>query len=308
MRQSILFFLLLACTNDDPSQGLVSIELIADGTEIDSRNPVSFSVLGDYEDGREIDLSVDAEYLSSDENILMLGLLETSLGHGIGEGIAEVAAYIGDIESNTLEISVRIDAVDVGDLIINELFADDGDADANADGSTNDEEDEFIEFVNIGFATVDLSNIHLRDSNYSEIGPRHTFAEGTHLRPGETIVVFGGGTVDSLSVEGAQFVIATNDDTGLSHGLSLNNSGEYMSLVNDEGAVLTNLAYGDEDDTGTNDAVEDASLNRSPDITGPNYTDHRMVEGSTTAYSPGTLASGEPFPDLHEWFSQLLPD
>jgi hypothetical protein len=121
-------------------------------------------------------------------------------------------------------------------------------------------------------------------------------------------VVFGGGSVDTLSVEGTTFVVASNDDTGLSHGLSLNNTGEYISLVNEDAAVLVNLAYGDEDATGENEAIDDASLNRNLDIFGPDYRDHRLVEGATTAYSPGTRANGDPFPDLDEWFSQLLPD
>jgi hypothetical protein len=308
MRLFLPFIFCIACKEADPTDGLAELILEADSTEIDSRQTLDFVVTGIYEDGSELDLSVEADLASSDEDVLILGLLESSLGHGIGEGVATVSATMGDLETEPLEIAVTIAAAQVGDLVINEVLADDGDHDANGDGDTSDEADEFIELINISFYTVDLSGVMVRDSNYAEIGPRHTFESPTHLLPGQALVVFGGGSVDTLSVEGATFVVAVNDDTGLTHGLSLNNSGEYISLVNDQAAVLVNLAYGDEDDTGEIETVDDASINRSPDIVGPDYADHRLVEGSTTAYSPGTRVGGEPFPDLDEWFSQLLPD
>ena len=308
MRALIPMMLCIACTSDDPTSGLVEITLEAGSTEIDSRQTLEFTVMGTYEDGSEADLSVEADLVSSDENVLVLGLLQTTLGHGIGEGVATVSASLGEFEADSLEIAVSIAAIQAGDIVINELLADDGDFDANGDGDTSDEADEYLELVNISFYTIDLGGVVIRDSNYAEIGPRHTFASPTHIRPGSAIVVFGGGSADTLSVEGTTFVVAVNEDSGLTHGLSLNNTGEYISLVNDQAAVLVNLAYGDEDDTGEVAAVDDASINRSPDIIGPDYGDHRLVQGATTAYSPGTRVDGEPFPDLDEWFSQLLPD
>ena len=308
MRALLLFPLLLGCSEEDPADGLTSITLEAETLEIGSRQTVQFTVMGTYEDGTESDLSAHAELSSSDEDVLVLGLVETTRGHGIGEGVATVRADLDDIQSNSLDIAVAIEPVQVGDLVINEVLADDGEIDANGDGETSDESDEFIELVNVSFYTVDLSGVKVRDSNYAEIGPRHIFASPTHLRPGEAIVVFGGGSVDALAAEGAQFVVVSNEDTGLDYGLSLNNSGEYISLVDDDAAVLVNLAYGDDDETGAVETVEDASMNRSPDIVGPDYLDHRLIEGSSTTHSPGTRANGSPFPDLDEWFSQLLPD
>jgi hypothetical protein len=308
MRSIFLLPLLSACSADDPTAGLVSIELQTESLELGSRQSASFTIMGSYEDGTESDLSAHAELSSTDEDVLVLGLVESNRGHGIGEGLATVSARVGEIESNALEIAVAIDPVQVGDLVINEVLADDGDIDANGDGETSDESDEYIELVNVSFYTVDLSGVKVRDSNYAEIGPRHIFASPTHLRPGEAIVVFGGGSADSLSAEGAQFVVVSNEDSGLDYGLSLNNSGEYISLVNEDAAVLVNLAYGDDDETGTVETVEDASINRSPDIVGPDYLDHRLIEGSSTTHSPGTRANGSAFPDLDEWFSQLLPD
>ena len=297
-----------ACTEADVTDGLAELSIDGASTEIDSRTTLEFTVLGTYEDGSEADVTADADIFSSDEDVVILDLLGTNLGHGIGEGVATVHATLGELDSNSLDIAVSIAAVQVGDLAINEVLADDGDFDANGDGSTQDEDDEFIELVNTSFTTVDLGGVMVRDSNYAQIGPRHTFASPTHLKPGQAIVLFGGGSVENLLVEGTTFVVAENDDKGLNHGLSLNNTGEYISLVNDDSAVLVNFAYGDQDDTGSIDSVDDASINRSPDIIGPDYQDHRLVEGSTAAYSPGTRVDGETFPDLDEWFSQLLPD
>ena len=144
----------------------------------------------------------------------------------------------------------------------------------------------------------------IRDSNYAEIGPRHIFASPTYVRPGEAVVVFGGGDIDTLSVQGTQFFVADNDDTGLNHGLSLNNSGEYISLVNDDGLVLVNLAYGSEDDSGEVSSVDDASINRIPDMIGPEYTrsspgggrQHRLQRGDASQWRalprhPGVVRS-----------------
>ena len=77
-------------------------------------------------------------------------------------------------------------------LIINEVLYDppSGDAgDANGDGTREAQEDEFIEFVNIG-GTLDLSGYTIHD-NAQE---RHVFPEGTVIPPGGVLVLFGGGS------------------------------------------------------------------------------------------------------------------
>ena len=307
MRPIFCLSFLVAC-GDSATDGLTSLSIEASSTEVDSRTTIDFTVTGSYEDGTEADLSSEVEFISSDEDVLLLGLVQQTMGHGIGEGVATVHAVLEDFESDAIDVSVSIAPVQVGDLVINELLADDGDFDTNGDGTSEDEDDEFIELLNVGFYTIDLGGIMIRDSNYAEIGPRHIFASPTHVRPGEAVVVFGGGSVDGLSVTGTQFFVTDNEDTGLNHGLSLNNGGEYISLVNDEGLVLVNLAYGTEDDTGEVSSVDDASINRSPDMIGPGYTDHRLVDGTTSAHSVGTQANGEPFPGIKEWYALVVND
>lgn len=307
MRPVFCMTLVVAC-GGTATDGLTSLSIEASSTAIDSRTTIDFTVTGSYDDGSTLDLSSEVDFVSSDEDVVMLGLVQQNMAHGIGEGVASVHAVLEDFESDSIEVSVSIAPVQVGDLVINELLADDGDFDTNGDGNSEDENDEFIEFVNVGFYTIDLGGIMIRDSNYAEIGPRHIFASPTYVQPGEAVVVFGGGDIDTLSVEGTQFFVADNDDTGLNHGLSLNNGGEYISLVNDEGLVLLNLAYGSEDDTGEVSSVDDASINRSPDMIGPEYTDHRLVEGANTAYSVGTQANGEPFPGIQEWYALVVND
>ena len=295
----------MAC-GDAATQGLTSLSIEASSIEIDSRTTIDFTVTGSYENGTEADLSNEVDLISSDEQVLMLGLVQQTMGHGIGEGVASVHAVLEDYESEAIDISVSIAPVQVGDLVINEVLADDGDFDTNGDGNSEDENDEFIELLNVGFYTIDLGGIMIRDSNYAEIGPRHIFASPTHVHPGEAVVIFGGGNIDGLSVPGTQFFVTDNEDTGLNNGLSLNNSGEYISLVNDQGLVIVNLAYGSEDATGEVSSVDDASINRSPDMIGPGYTDHRLVEGADSAHSVGTQANGEPFPGIEEWYALVV--
>ena len=62
--------------------------------------------------------------------------------------------------------------------------------DANGDGTREAQEDEFIEFVNLG-GSLDLSGYSVHD-NAQE---RHVFPQGTIIPSGGILVLFGGGNV-----------------------------------------------------------------------------------------------------------------
>lgn len=287
MFRFLLFMFCIVCKEVDLIDGFVEIVLEVEVIEIDSWQIVDFVVMGIYEDGIEFDLSVEVDLVSSDEDVLVLGFFQIIMGYGIGDGVVMVSVFLGELEVEFVEIVVFIVVVEVGDFVINEVFVDDGDYDVNGDGDILDEVDEFIELINISFYIVDLSGVMVWDSNYVEIGFCYIFESLIYLLLGQVFVVFGGGSVDILLVEGVIFVVVVNDDMGLIYGLSLNNSGEYILLVNDQVVVFVNLVYGDEDDIGEIEIVDDVSINCSFDIVGFDYVDYWLVEGSIIVYSFG---------------------
>ncbi|MEL7118814.1 MAG: lamin tail domain-containing protein [Bacteroidota bacterium] len=168
-------------------------------------------------------------------------------------------------------------------LILNEIHADpaDGDiGDANGDGSRNNVEDEFLEFVNTGNIELDLSGFRVSDSQEN----RHTFPDGTILFPHQPIVVFGGGTPTG---EFGKAVVQVSS----SGNLSLTNGGDNVVVRSPQGDTLLFFTYGSE-------ANINESINRNPDINGPDsLIAHTIVANdSTNFYSPGTLVDGTPFP------------
>lgn len=82
--------------------------------------------------------------------------------------------------------------------------------DPNGDGASDDVEDELLELANVSDATLDLSGVAIVETDFPTL-PRHTFANGTVLRAGEAVVVFGGGSVSRLSKANGQFFVVDND-------------------------------------------------------------------------------------------------
>ena len=98
-------------------------------------------------------------------------------------GPLELIAEIANLKSQ------RISAT----LIINEYLADPPagpSGDANGDGTTNATQDEFVELVNNGTSPLDISGFTISDA----IQIRFTVPSGKIIPPGESAVVFGGGT------------------------------------------------------------------------------------------------------------------
>ena len=122
-------------------------------------------------------------------------------------------------------------------------------------GSLEGTEDEYIELANIADATVDLSGVTIFENDLPDLA-RHTFADGTVLKAGEAIVVFGGGDASALSADNASFVVANNEDSGLQYGLALRNDGDRVTLLAIDGVtVITELGYGDIEESAP-DAME----------------------------------------------------
>ncbi len=179
------------------------------------------------------------------------------------------------------------------DGLINEVLAD-PDAvtgDANCDGVVNTTQDEFVEIVNHTLDTVDLSGARIDDG----FGPRHVFAEGTVIEPGGGIVVFGGGSPAFDGGPPWAWCVPLPGDvsvvTASSGALGLNNTGDTMTLIDVDSAVIDSVSYGPE-------GASNQSLNRAPELTeGAALTLHLSMPDATTPQSPGRRAALGSFVD-----------
>lgn len=153
-------------------------------------------------------------------------------------------------------------------VILNEICA-------NEPGSNT--AGEFVEIVNIGTASADLGGWALSDAT----SVRHTFATGTSLPAGKAIVVFGGATAIPAGLTTA---VAASTGT-----LSLNNSGDTVTLSSTSGTVISSFTY-----TSTLAGQDGVSMNRNPDGGATaSFVLHTAL--SSAPSSPGTRADGTPW-------------
>lgn len=153
-------------------------------------------------------------------------------------------------------------------VFINEILANEPGSDVNG---------EFIELVNSGAASVDLSGFTLSDA----VSIRHTFAAGTVLAAGKALVVFGGASAIPAGL--------TNAVASSTASLNLSNSGDTVTLKNASGVVVDSFAY-----TSTLAGTDGVSMNRSPDASSTgSFVLHTALSASVA--SPGKRVSGAVF-------------
>lgn len=163
---------------------------------------------------------------------------------------------------------------DLPDLVINEINADPG-GDANGDGITDSDNDEFIEIYNNEEKPINLTNYTISD----ETSIRHTFPENTIIPSQSSVVVFDNGDVSGNFGGSLTFICGE---------LSANNSDESFTLKNPSGVVVDSVHYGSE-------GGDSQSIARNPDITGT-FTKHSDIPTANGALqSPGTKLDGTPF-------------
>lgn len=163
--------------------------------------------------------------------------------------------------------------------VINEIHPapDAGEGDANGDGISDTENDEFIEVVNLTGAERDISNWALSDGTTV----RHLFLPGTLVADNCAVVVFAGGGAD-LPESGALV------QTASSGSLDLDDEGDTVSFSSEAGETLVRVTYGAA-------AAGGQSLVRSPDTEG-DFLLHSEADGSGgVSFSPGTLLDGSRF-------------
>jgi hypothetical protein len=175
--------------------------------------------------------------------------------------------------------SLTVPPIPVPHLVLNEILADPpaGEGDANRDGVISSADDEFLEFVNTGFAALDLSGWTISD----RAAIRFTFPADTRLEPGCGLVIFGGGN-PSGDFGGSQVLTAGY--------LGLNNAGDRIQVQDRNHQLQLEVSYGSE-------GGRNQSLTRNPDLSG-SFTLHGDIPAANGAlFSPGSGLNGAPFPD-----------
>ena len=179
----------------------------------------------DIEDIETIIISIEAQddviVLSSSITISLLDDDSDSDGDGINDSDDNCPNEAGLPEYNGCSQPL---------LIINEVLYDPSnqglDGDANGDGQYVHDDDEFIEFVNLG-GTLDISGYSVHD-NAQE---RHVFPQGTIIPSGGVLVLFGGG--DPTGAFGNAII-----QTATSGKLNMNNAGDFVTVYNTNGEVV----------------------------------------------------------------------
>jgi endonuclease/exonuclease/phosphatase family metal-dependent hydrolase len=178
------------------------------------------------------------------------------------------AADASITDSSDAAFTITTSGGGTASVIVNEVMV-------NEPGS--DVTGEFVEVVNVGTGSADLSGWTVSDS----ASVRHTFPSGTTLAAGGVVVVFGGSAGIPSGTPGA--VVASTGTLGLS------NSGDTVTLKNASGTAVDTATLS----SGVS-GTDGVSANRSPDASASGtFVLHTSV--SSLAASPGRRASGVSF-------------
>ncbi|WP_166832093.1 beta strand repeat-containing protein [Thalassoroseus pseudoceratinae] len=188
--------------------------------------------------------------------------------------------------------------------VINEVLFDPAsgvpDGDANGDGVRSASGDEFVEVINTGPGTLDISGWTLSDDD----GGDFTFPAGTILQENQALVLFGGGTPAGAFSDGSTVPAANPnfgnslifvDDGSIGSGFS--NSGDLIQLIDAGSTVIDSVSYGSAAGQGLADLSggSDQSSTRSPDLVGT-FVDHVGADTDDgSRFSPGTRIDGSLF-------------
>ncbi len=167
-------------------------------------------------------------------------------------------------------------------IIINEVLYDPSNqglnGDANGDEFYAQNDDEFIEFYNLGSQTVDISGFTISDATQL----RHVFPEGTLVPSHSVLVLFGGGNPTG-DFGGATVQIASE---GL---LNMNNAGDLVTFADSDGNTVLTF---DVEPLSNN---PNESYSRNPDLTGEFEQHAGIPEANGALFSPGTRTDGSSF-------------
>ena len=172
-------------------------------------------------------------------------------------------------------------------LIINEVLYDPPsgiEGDANGDGIREAQEDEFIEFVNLG-GSLDLSGYKVHD-NAQE---RHVFPQGTIIPSGGVLVLFGGGNPTGTFGN----AIVQTASAGI---LNMNNAGDFVTVYNSNGEVVLTFDVEPLSNNPDESYTRYPDLNLDPGADGILFYQHAGIgEAQGAFFSPGTKIDGTNF-------------
>lgn len=240
--------------------------------------------------------TISADYSATNTMVIPAGSLTatmdiTALQDTDQEGnetiVIEISNAIGASIAANQPLAIIIEDDDVAQqiqLIFNEVLYDPSnsglDGDANGDGSYAQNEDEFIELINLSSQNLDMSGYTIfDDENLAINSPNHTIPNGTILAPGKALVIFGGGTPTG-SFGGATVQTSTSGD------LNMNNAGDKVTVKDASGNVIVTFDI----EPLSNNPNE--SYTRNPDLTG-DFEQH--ATNTSKLFSPGTKIDGSPF-------------
>ena len=236
----------------------------------------------DIEDIETIIITVESEYgmifLNSSITISILDDDSDSDGDGINDSDDDCPNEAGLPEYNGCSQPL---------LIINEVLYDPPsgiEGDANGDGTREAQEDEFIEFVNLG-GTLDLSGYTVHD-NAQE---RHVFPQGTIIPSGGVLVLFGGGSPTGAFGN----AIVQTASAGI---LNMNNAGDFVTLYNTNGEVVLTFDIEPLSNNPNESYTRYPDLNLDPGDDGILFYQHAGIgEALGAFFSPGTRIDGTNF-------------
>ena len=172
-------------------------------------------------------------------------------------------------------------------LIINEVLYDPPSGiqgDANGDGTREAQEDEFIEFVNLG-GTLDLSGYTVHDNAQQ----RHVFPQGTIIPSGGVLVLFGGGNPTGAFGN----AIVQTASAGI---LNMNNAGDFVTVYNTNGEVVLTFDVEPLSNNPDESYTRYPDLNLEPGDDGILFYQHAGIgEALGAFFSPGTKIDGTNF-------------
>ena len=150
---------------------------------------------------------------------------------------------------------------------------------ANPDGI--DKNEEYVELVNFGNATADLSGWAIGDAQSAF---RHVFAPGASLAPHTSLVVYSGPAAD-----GSPRLVAS------SLQLSINNDTDTMSLRDAQGRVIdqVTLGVGVSGDSVHRSNIGLTDVNFDGRVDGGAWGQHSALSPSGLRSSPGLRVTGE---------------
>jgi hypothetical protein len=119
------------------------------------------------------------------------------------------------------------------------------------------------------------------------------------MPPGESAVVFGGGTPTGAFGNAIANGLVLTAGSG---GLSLNNGGDTITVKDNLAATVASVTFG------SSEGGANQSITRSPDITGA-FVTHSTAAGSGGAlFSPGARVNGAPFTTTDPVIASISPE